>query len=628
MKMKFASLFLALAFCVGTIVGCGSGSGSGGTQPPPPPSSYTVSGTITGAPLGATVKMGTYSTTTDSTGNYSLTGVAAGIYTLTPTLAGYTFSPASVSVSVGGTDATITVTTAITATPVPNYTVTVITDAHVFASSATVQSGQTATITYTTDSGVSVVSATGCTISVAAQTCTTGVVTSNLSVHLLGGSSDGSSYVLNSMKLSPDTLFDDEFATTPVTLTVSTYGTIDHMLVQWFPSWFDKTIAPIGNGPGGLNALTLKDGGMNGGEHIWTLTFATGVTPALRFYSGTVDYLMLEVDAYDGSGNQLVPAGPSKGFNYVMNLGVVSRKLTVSTTQVAADAYAAPNMVNLVLPVGNDRFNQVTAKLADYYPDVFQIMVMQEVEATAGEYGNESLGIERNNQVAGIGLPLDSTPATLAGDNVCTPSDVLCAYMDNIVAHVYANYLDNPALPLAGEEDTVLSTNQPDPLSQYGGILIPQNGGGYIIGASNIQVNQFCSPYSPLTLYLMGLGPLNAIPTAAYLDPSYGGPWDVVIPESEVHHASGQDIVNVYGGRTPSYTNSSKTFPTIFVGVSTQPMTAAEVALRNRIAVYFASKEVDTAVNTQGIFPVCSAPSFSLATGGVGTMTTTVPSPK
>src|SRR3989304_511842 len=46
------------------------------------------------------------STTTASNGTYSLTGLADGSYTITPNLSGYTFTPASRSVTVAGGDVT------------------------------------------------------------------------------------------------------------------------------------------------------------------------------------------------------------------------------------------------------------------------------------------------------------------------------------------------------------------------------------------------------------------------------------------------------------------------------------------------------------------------------------------
>ena len=74
------------------------------------PTTYTVSGTIatsagTGI-AGVTVSNGTVTATTSSTGAYTLSGLANGTYTLTPSLSGYTFSPASRSVTVNGANVT------------------------------------------------------------------------------------------------------------------------------------------------------------------------------------------------------------------------------------------------------------------------------------------------------------------------------------------------------------------------------------------------------------------------------------------------------------------------------------------------------------------------------------------
>ena len=72
----------------------------------PPPGSYSISGTITnssGAGIsGVTVSNGSTTATTNSSGTYTLTGLANATYTLTPSLSGYTFSPASRSVTVNG----------------------------------------------------------------------------------------------------------------------------------------------------------------------------------------------------------------------------------------------------------------------------------------------------------------------------------------------------------------------------------------------------------------------------------------------------------------------------------------------------------------------------------------------
>jgi subtilisin family serine protease len=71
---------------------------------------YSISGTITTSTgtgiSGVTVSTGSGSATTNSSGAYTLSGLSNGTYTLTPSLSGYTFSPASRSVTVNSADVT------------------------------------------------------------------------------------------------------------------------------------------------------------------------------------------------------------------------------------------------------------------------------------------------------------------------------------------------------------------------------------------------------------------------------------------------------------------------------------------------------------------------------------------
>lgn len=71
---------------------------------------YSISGTITtsaGVGInGVTVSNGSISTTTNSSGAWTLSNLANGSYTITPSLSGYTFSPASRSVTVSGANVT------------------------------------------------------------------------------------------------------------------------------------------------------------------------------------------------------------------------------------------------------------------------------------------------------------------------------------------------------------------------------------------------------------------------------------------------------------------------------------------------------------------------------------------
>ena len=77
---------------------CGGGAGP----------TYAISGSVSGAVApGVTVALSGASTTTTTTGpsgTYSFSGVGNGAYTVTPSLAGYTFSPATQTVTVAGSN--------------------------------------------------------------------------------------------------------------------------------------------------------------------------------------------------------------------------------------------------------------------------------------------------------------------------------------------------------------------------------------------------------------------------------------------------------------------------------------------------------------------------------------------
>lgn len=106
-----------------TAVAIGSANVTGVTftataNPSVPPATYSVSGTVSGgAQAGVTISVspGGSSVATDASGNFVLSGLTNGSYTVTPSLAGYSFSPASASVTVNGAN----VTSVNFTTPVP-----------------------------------------------------------------------------------------------------------------------------------------------------------------------------------------------------------------------------------------------------------------------------------------------------------------------------------------------------------------------------------------------------------------------------------------------------------------------------------------------------------------------------
>ncbi len=73
-----------------------------------PITTYSISGTVTGAPA-VTMTLGgagTGTATTDGSGNYAFSGLSNGTYTVTPSGSGCTFTPSTISVSIAGASST------------------------------------------------------------------------------------------------------------------------------------------------------------------------------------------------------------------------------------------------------------------------------------------------------------------------------------------------------------------------------------------------------------------------------------------------------------------------------------------------------------------------------------------
>jgi hypothetical protein len=80
---------------------------SGTTTPTQPPPTYNISGKVSGASATLTLSgAASRSTSTDGSGNFSFTGLPNGSYIVAPSASGFTFSPATASVSISGASKT------------------------------------------------------------------------------------------------------------------------------------------------------------------------------------------------------------------------------------------------------------------------------------------------------------------------------------------------------------------------------------------------------------------------------------------------------------------------------------------------------------------------------------------
>ncbi len=109
---------------VGSSSSCFGGLSAVQSATPTAGSTYSITGTVSGATAsGVTMSLtgaATASTTTDASGNYTFSGLANGSYTVTPSKSGYTFSPASIAVTISGANQT---GKNFTATAVPTYSI-------------------------------------------------------------------------------------------------------------------------------------------------------------------------------------------------------------------------------------------------------------------------------------------------------------------------------------------------------------------------------------------------------------------------------------------------------------------------------------------------------------------------
>lgn len=511
-------------------------------------------------------------------------------------------------------------------TPVSVSTVTTSIDAGMTISPASisVEQGKQAIFTVAFKPGFGVKDISGCGGSLSGSTFTTAPVFANCTVT---GSSK-STYTLNTLGLKPNALFSDEFANTPVLVEASTTNAAGlRLYAEYFANWFDR------NAPPGMVAVPLFDDGTHGdriaGDGIYSATLVTGLVPALRYHDRTVDRLTVSINAYDAAGN---PFFPSNSIVSNLQLGVIARSEAVAPVKLGEGIFAAPNVVNIVMPDPASKYTDAMQRVYQYFPDVFDGFAIHLLGTGTGL--NVPSGGPIKNIVQGINLlPTDISfvygSKSVLSSSVFMASDIVGEVFLHEFGHTSAFYLNKPALDLT--DGFSVHTGNSTVLGQMANnsFLKEQPTGDFLVTTPSDAGRYPSRFYANLELYLMGLLPPESVaPEYFVLDRAVNLSPGELIPRAKVSRVTIDDVVRVYGPRTPSVATSQKTFRFVFIALSETPATAAEIAIVNRVATFYAGDTPGSLTEDGGLFPIATPRAFKSATRGLAALVTRLPSTK
>lgn len=496
--------------------------------------------------------------------------------------------------------------------------------ASIAPTSLSVESGKTATFAVTVKSGFNLVSASGCGGALVGSTYTTAAVTANCTVAVATTPIVApKAYSIVETRLSQAAMYFDEVTTTSVQVTAII------LKPQGLRIYFES------QNPDENIKVELKDDGTVTDPnlpHVFKELVNFSKLPSGSYLNNnTVLAVNFQIRAYDASNKEVPHTG--QVYSQIASLGFVDRAVPMPpTTSIVDGITASKNMIAVQIDHATLMSNiaaaeqAVTKKIYAHYPDVFDRIVMVYFGSTAEGLGPHSNVIK--NSVTGINMSAYDASASYgsAGKlvNVANLENDLGAFSFlHEAMHTYAMYLNKPELNFAvGDTGCFchfrLSTDMAGQVG-YGSQLLDQGNGTY--KENHVNVGWSANYYSDLELYLAGLMPDSEVkPFHVFFGDRPAQ--DAIIPASAVTTVSIADIQKVYGVRSPA-AQTGQVLKTLFVAVSDRPLTAAEYAMVNIDALYYASMEPDTRVAQHDWWK--APPTFFQATRGRATLDISVP---
>jgi hypothetical protein len=432
-------------------------------------------------------------------------------------------------------------------------------------------------------------------------------------------------FTLDRIQVAPYAIWADAIGSQPITVTARTTGTTD---IHLSLTYFDELIG----GSGQRIVEPMFDDGSHGdataGDGVFTRTLVLDVTEPqlLRLYDGQIDTIPIAIEASDGRSF----VAPSNSIDARTDLALVSPTLRGQDPPQSADATTrvTDTLVNVIDPSFDaTQLESLLQRLYRTFPgDPFDFAVIFATRTT-GDGIPRSLGVK--NDVGGINLAQfdDSAEYGSAGrlqQVVFQNGKTLGLEINHEIGHRWGAYLNKPALNLSLPTGFHWGTS--DHVGQMGnGPYLQADGAGYRVGNGGGADHFVSNPFSKLELYLMGLVPPGEVPAYRFVtDPTVDVQFDAWLAETSTRLVTIDDVVSVYGARTPASSTSQNAFTAVFVVVSDAFLSAAEAALSSHIAHYMAGSSAG-GQRSGGLFEVSDPPSFSAATGYRASLQTQLP---
>ena len=376
-----------------------------------------------------------------------------------------------------------------------------------------------------------------------------------------------------------------------------------------------------------VSTITLFDDGTHGdalaGDHVFSLNELS-----LAQVSGTIGTVRVRfvpmtfvfADAHEEESAE----------DLGLTLHYVAASVPIpQAVDLAADVRAGGHVVSVAQPLqgsfpGHSVNNRTVARrYYDYFPDDRDFLFIAKVFNTNGNAA--SFNTVRND-VEGIGLDFLDLSGEYGSAGVL--QGVVNVYFGNAtpgtlnheLLHRWAAFFDS-SLNLTGSG------------AHWGAIAAGDTGfGGPPAYAGSFDLIESVSgntyralvnnsgAFGPLELYVMGLMGLDEVPSpmAALVNPvfqGYEGNYSIYLADA-LRQVSRADIVAVEGERVPSYATSPKTFRAAMLVVHDRTLSDVELAYYD-----YAMQEYEKATSSLGM-------TFGAASGGRGTMSTTLPCAK